>query len=353
MADSRDGLGIHLGARWLSGVYSTCIFCHSSLGKNEAIENFPVGRRLAFDSNKGRLWAVCSRCGRWNLTPIETRWEAIEQCEREFRATTKRASTDEIGLGRLGEGTDLIRIGKPLRPEFASWRYGRTIRKRAIVAAGSVGVGVLVGVAAAVVSPALIGPFAALVPTAAVALGYQKDVRRSRKYLMQRASLIAGRRLRDEKQIEVRIVQHEDAQGWALRFFGFTTPVDLTGSDALHTLTKIMPALNMMGGFWSNVSGAIAEIESAGTPQNYFRRMAEYARVNRMSFHPIQAFPSAMRFAVEMASQEETERRALVEGELRQLEEDWREAEEIAAIADNLLIPEDVTDRLDDLKRRA
>ena len=40
-----------------------------------------------------------------------------------------------------------------------------------------------------------------------------------------------------------------------------------------------------------------------------------------------------------MALHEEQERRAL-EGEPAQLELAWREAEEIAAIADNLLLPE-------------
>jgi hypothetical protein len=61
-------------------VYRTCLFCSSDLGANEAIEKFPVGRRLAFDPARGRLWVVCRACDRWNLTPLEERWEAIEQC---------------------------------------------------------------------------------------------------------------------------------------------------------------------------------------------------------------------------------------------------------------------------------
>ncbi len=64
-------------------------------------------------------------CGRWNLSPLEERWEAIEECERLFRGTLVRVSTDNIGLARLADGLELIRIGKPLRPEFAAWRYGR------------------------------------------------------------------------------------------------------------------------------------------------------------------------------------------------------------------------------------
>ena len=59
-------------------MYATCLFCNRPLGSNESIEHFPVGRRLAFDSTTGRLWVVCPACERWNLTPLEERWEAIE-----------------------------------------------------------------------------------------------------------------------------------------------------------------------------------------------------------------------------------------------------------------------------------
>jgi hypothetical protein len=50
-----------------------------------------------------------------------------------------------------------------------------------------------------------------------------------------------------------------------------------------------------------------------------------------------------------MALHEADERRAL-EGELAELEERWREAEEIAAIADDLLVPPAVIDRLSRLR---
>ncbi|HXN75658.1 MAG TPA: hypothetical protein VN876_03410, partial [Gemmatimonadaceae bacterium] len=111
-------------------MYSTCLFCHTDLGANEAVEHFPVGRRLAFDAAKGRLWVVCRKCERWNLTPIEERWEAIEECERSYSETKLRVSTDQIGLARLSEGLELVRIGKPQRPEFAAWRYGDQFGRR-------------------------------------------------------------------------------------------------------------------------------------------------------------------------------------------------------------------------------
>jgi hypothetical protein len=52
-----------------------------------------------------------------------------------------------------------------------------------------------------------------------------------------------------------------------------------------------------------------------------------------------------VRLALEMAAHEEQERRAL-EGELGELERAWQEAEQIAAIADDLLLPPSVADRL-------
>jgi len=62
--------------------------------------------------------------------------------------------------------------------------------------------------------------------------------------------------------------------------------------------------------------------------------------------------PGEIRLAVEMATQEEAERRAM-EGELDILEEAWRQAEEIAGIADNLLVPQSVEEFLRQEKRKA
>jgi hypothetical protein len=50
-----------------------------------------------------------------------------------------------------------------------------------------------------------------------------------------------------------------------------------------------------------------------------------------------------------MALHEEAERRAM-EGELAELERAWREAEEIAGIADNLFVPESVEEQYRKLK---
>ena len=58
----------------------------------------------------------------------------------------------------------------------------------------------------------------------------------------------------------------------------------------------------------------------------------------RLSNIPLEA-----RLALEMATHEDDERRAL-EGELAVLEERWKEAEEIAEISDNMFLPSSITD---------
>lgn len=135
-------------------MYSTCLFCAASLGTNEAMETFPVGRSVAFDAWHGRLWAVCRRCGRWNLAPLEERWEAVETAERMFTDARTRVHSENIGLCRLPDGTRLVRVGKALPDELAAWRYGRQLvsrRRRNLVvttagAAGALGAaGILVG----------------------------------------------------------------------------------------------------------------------------------------------------------------------------------------------------------------
>ena len=139
-------------------MYSTCLFCHASLGANAEIESFPVGRRLAFDEAKGRLWVVCGKCARWNLTPLEERWEAIEECERHFRRMRARVQTDNIGLAKLKEGLELVRIGQPLRPEFAAWRYGRQFEMRRRRAMAMAGVGAVAAGAVGVAAAPVAGP---------------------------------------------------------------------------------------------------------------------------------------------------------------------------------------------------
>ncbi len=99
------------------------MFCDAPLAQGPPWAPGP-GHRLAFDPDRGRLWAVCPRCTRWNLTPLDLRWETLEACKE---AVAKRGkgvlSTPHLTLVDVGEG-ELIQVGQAHRPEFVDWRYG-------------------------------------------------------------------------------------------------------------------------------------------------------------------------------------------------------------------------------------
>jgi hypothetical protein len=339
-------------------MYSTCLFCHARLGANEAIEQFPVGRRLAFDPARGRLWVVCTRCGRWNLTPLEERWEAIEECERHYRDTRLRASTDHIGLARLREGLDLVRIGEPQRPEFAAWRYGDQFGRRRRRQYLKVGLGlgaigaVLVGGVTAGVGLGGFGYWVYMLGDRIVKGSPNKTVARlnepgappitvRRKHLRHLSLALGG-----------------SGDRWRLGVPHHRQLVHFEGDTAVRIAGQLLPALNRFGGTSEQVSGAVSLLESEPDPVRYFGHVAGFGRGgvpepgdgggrgNRIS-----SFPAPVRLALEMAAHEESERRAM-EGELAALESAWREAEEVAAIADDMFLPQSITDFIDRHRRR-
>ena len=92
-----------------------------------------MGRRVAYDPGRGRLWVICSTCKRWSLTPMEDRWEALEELEK---LTTDKArllsQTDNIALLRVGP-LEVVRVGKAQLTEEAWWRYGRELAPLALL----------------------------------------------------------------------------------------------------------------------------------------------------------------------------------------------------------------------------
>jgi hypothetical protein len=346
-------------------LYRTCLFCHGDLGANEVIEAFPVGRRLAFDAAKGRLWVVCRRCERWNLTPLEERWEAIEACERAFRGTTLRVSTDNIGLARVKEGLELVRIGAPQRPEMAAWRYGdqfgRRNRRRWMMAAGGFA-GALALQVLGVKAGLLGGMSYSTYFWSKEALKY-----RGRRRVMQ-LPLSDGRTLlvRDVEIDAVRI-EPEGDDDWSLRLrrapshqlsiFKGAEEERIQGPDAIFVAGRILPRVNRAGAVKKTVQESVAYLERAGDPERVFKRVASAVRKSRAASGSwwaaesggMQHLRAHHRLALEMAANEDVERRAL-EGELRLLEAAWRDAEEVATIADDLFLPEGTDARLEDLR---
>ncbi len=365
-------------------MYSTCLFCNSSLGANEVIEHFPIGRRLAFDPVKGRLWAVCRKCERWNLSPLEERWEAIEECERLFRDTKLRVSTDNVGLARVSEGLELVRIGQPQRPEMAAWRYGDQFgrRRRRYYTYAGIGITAIAGVY--VVGPAL----------GLYAIGGVGFLGQVPQLFVQAHRRLFGRVqlpvpwmdkpivLQPEQVAKVNLVPDDTELGWALsvpisykkiglpdtpRRLGdpplprvvFDAPRKsralFTGDEAIRVAGKILPKINVSGAGKDDVQRAVRLIENDADPRRFFAAQTHRAIAGSATLaakgRTLKDIPKPIRLALEMTAHEDAERRAL-EGELAMLEAAWKEAEEIAGISDNLLLPAGVDGWLARLKRK-
>ena len=342
-------------------MYSTCLFCNSSLGRNEVVEALPIGRRLAFDSTRGRLWVVCHRCERWNLTALEERWEAIEQCERAFGSTRLRVSTDNIGLARLHEGLELVRVGQALRPEFAAWRYGdqfgRRRRRQIALTGGALALvgGVVLGGAAAGIG---VGAFGGMISQVIGRL-----VKGNPKQVIARVPSAGGLIEVQRRHLETTTFLPSNNAPFALEIDRKKSGVTLLdGPDAVRAGGVLFPAANRFGAAGKDVRDAVARIERVGDPAGYLARIAGAAAMSRRIAQRrpfgtgqgkgLFALPKVDRLAIEMALQEDSERRAM-EGELAELERAWRDAEEIAAISDNLLVAPSVSSALEALKRRS
>lgn len=373
-------------------MYNTCLFCSASLGTNEAIEAFPVGTRIAFDAWKGRLWAVCARCGRWNLAPLEERWEAVEAAEKLFVDTRSRVHSENIGLAKLRDGTRLVRVGEALPGELAAWRYGSEFisRRKRYMAYGALAI--VGGGAIAAGLPLLLSTG---LPVSLLNIGIQAntiyDVRVRQRRVVHRiaadrsptgAEVVIRRNHLTSAQLEPtsagdvgllltipQPTQHawkKPASGWVA---ANTPPILIEGGEARRVLTRALSDYNAKGAKEQEVQQALRAIEEAGGPEAFARRAAatrvgitvraraarktkpytvrQIAGTFRGEVLPVEKYrdtwadpyegrlPKIDALALEMALNEESERRAL-EGELAALEAAWREAEEIASIADRL-----------------
>jgi len=342
-------------------MYRTCIYCTADLGENEAVEGFPVGRTLAFDAARGRLWAVCASCARWNLAPLEERWEPVEAAERCFVDARLRVQSENVGLARLPDGTQLIRVGRALAGELAAWRYGRELQRRRWRTAPARAASMVLYVATHISFWPLshLGVRAARVARGLRVVHQSADERSAsgQPIVIRRGHLTRSWLQPDDEgdlalHIPGILPAELDGKRWHV------PSLLLRGENARRVLSRAVLDANSGGASASRVEHALGELAKSGSSEEYLRATA--ARLVRLDvpdlgFHPRdwrevagwvrgerrdrpftpETLDAPGALALEMALHEEQERRAL-EGELHALEAAWREAEEIAAIADGL-----------------
>jgi hypothetical protein len=118
--------------------------------------------------------------------------------------------------------------------------------------------------------------------------------------------------------------------------------LDLDAAHAVQVASPLLARLNLRGGSSSQVAEATRRITDAGDAERYIRASSALRQVRRRKNAifwdddvGVLGLTGTERLALEIAMNEDAERQAM-QGELDALEEAWRDAEEIAAIADRL-----------------
>lgn len=198
---------------------------------------------------------MCRSCERWNLSPLEECWEAIEEAEKLYTDTRRRASTENVGLAKLRDGLTLVRIGSPQRPEFAAWRCGDQFgrrRTRALLVAGG-GVTVL--------TAAIVGGAAAGVGMGSFGWGLAQV---GRAIVYGRAETVVAK-IRTE---------HDGIVQVRRRHLGESS----LGRGRIASI--IVPKLNRFGGNKAEVADAAEEIGSQGSSERFIDHLSGVSHVH-------------------------------------------------------------------------
>lgn len=325
-------------------MFTRCLFCHAGFPENRQLVHLPRGRRIAYDPVLGRLWAICERCHRWNLAPIEEREGALYELERLARDHAHTlGTTANVALLQAGPLT-LVRVGEAGLAEQAWWRYGRELRKRKLsyeskrsrVAAYTLGamqyVGGLIGFADE--------DFSVDWEDTPVA-----DVLRWRRFGW---AAWHGRETCPYCHSSLRALRYE--LGWwvyPLRGedgrVGLGVPCQrcdpwtpekvytLHGDVAENVLRRLLAYQNIGGASERSITDAAKQIEQSGSAGEFTREVT----TGRRSLWKMGA---TGRIGFEIAVNESVERRML-DLEVRALEFLWKQEEDLARIIDRELTP--------------
>lgn len=310
-------------------MYTTCAFCDAKFDGDGGPSGLGVGRRLAFDEWKGRLWVICGRCARWNLTPFDDRLERIEALARAAAAGRIAASTEQVALIRW-ERYDLVRVGKPPRLELANWRYGERLAQRyrermkvvLPLTLAAVGVGIVANVALGGGLGVVVMNLHTLTERIYVNIIGNRRVTLIEPPACSRCGQIMELRAKHVQHARL-VPQASDDVAVLLscpRCRGEGALV--TGHAAAQVLRQGLTFLNATRSGRRHAREAAHSVDQAGGAHELIRNVSRRELTLR-------ALKPGRRLALEMAVDEHAE--------VRDLERQWRDAEELADISDGTL----------------
>ncbi|HET7789841.1 MAG TPA: hypothetical protein VFK78_03515, partial [Gemmatimonadales bacterium] len=224
---------------------------------------------------------------------------------------------------------DLVRVGKPPRVEFATWRYGERLKARQrerlkyVIPIGLAAVGLVVAVNVALGGS--VGGFAwqfsRLADGTYVWLVGNRLVTLAEPPICERCGSVLHLRARHIQQARLVPHAHEDLALVVTCPKCGSEATMLTGDDAGQALRQGLTYLNTKGKR-KKAADAARVVDAAGGPDQLIRDTSRRELTLR-------SLASERRLALEMSLDEAAE--------VRELERRWREAEEIAEIADGTL----------------
>ena len=272
---------------------------------------------------------MCPRCSRWNLTPFDDRLERIEAVARAASNGRIAASTDQVALIRW-ERYDLVRVGKPPRVELATWRYGERLRNRqrermkvvVPLTIAAIGLGIAANVAAGGGFGVMVWNLHRLVDGIYVGLVGRRKVTLIEPPICAHCGSLMVLRARHVQHARIVPDRHADMAVVVSCPKCRQEGTHLTGTEAVQVLRQGLTYLNLARGGRRRAEDAAREVDMVGGADRLVHDIARRELTLR-SLRPERGL------ALEMAVDERAE--------VEELERQWKEAEEIADIADGTL----------------
>lgn len=325
-------------------MYTTCGFCAGQLGGDGGASGLAIGRRFAYDGYRSRAWVICQRCGRWNLTPFDSREATIDALENMSLNGRVAATSEQVSLIRVG-GYDVVRVGKPRRPEYATWRYGERVKARErermkfIVPATAIAIGGMVAFNFAIGGGMayMLGQVPGMADSLYTNVVGNRKVANVEPPICEKCGKTMVLRAKHLQHARLTHTAHEDLALLVscpdCRVYG----AQIEGADAETALRAGLTFVNLKKGkrVKKKAEEAAGYVDRHGGPEQFIRLTTRIEK-------PVGNLVGAEALALEMAVDEQAE--------LRELERQWKQAEEIANIADSMLIDPGMDDRLKRLK---